>query len=132
MSTLSDREIDQLTSALIGGHRGAGPTRTITLVCRGPNDFDVFEGEAFVNRLTWDEMLGHVATLTHPAIPHERRQRGLFGMQDADRYQRIQDLHRERQARRLAEEVAAVAEASGDTEAAINARSAAWRNQQGI
>ncbi|HXR88823.1 MAG TPA: hypothetical protein VN750_00925 [Steroidobacteraceae bacterium] len=131
MSTLAEREIDQLSSAIVGNHAGAGPIRTLMIVCRGSNDFDVFEGERYVNRLTWDEMLGHVATLTHPAIPHERQARGLFGMQDADRYQRIQEARRERQENRpLAEYVADVKEAAGDAEGAINARAAAWRAEQ--
>lgn len=43
-------------------------TRIITIVCRASNDFDIFEGESYVSRLCWDEMLGSVAELTHPRI----------------------------------------------------------------
>lgn len=97
-------------------------TRTITIVCRGPNDFDVFEGEAFTDRLCWDEMLGQIAELTHPAIGKAR-----YGMTDIDRYQLRQQEHR----RRVAERNAENAEATGDTESAINERAASWRADQG-
>lgn len=42
--------------------------RSITLIVRGPNDFDVFEGERYSERMTWDEMLGQIASLTHALI----------------------------------------------------------------
>lgn len=47
-------------------------TRTITIVVRGPNDFDVHEGEKYTNLLCWDEMLGQIACMTHPAIGQPR------------------------------------------------------------
>lgn len=47
-------------------------TRTITIVMRTGNDFDVFEGERFSGRLCWDEMLGQVASMTHPKINEPR------------------------------------------------------------
>lgn len=95
--------------------------RTITIVCHGPNHFDVFEGEDFCNRLCWDEMLGQIVHLTHPQITGAR-----YGMTDVDRYQ----LYLERNKRRMAEVNAENAEEAGDTEAAIEARAAAWRAEQ--
>lgn len=49
-------------------------TRTITIVCgrNGTGLFAVHEGEAYVTHLTWDEMLGEVAQLTHPKIKSSR------------------------------------------------------------
>lgn len=41
------------------------PLRTITIEIFGPNDFAVTEGERSADRLMWDEMLGHIAQLTH-------------------------------------------------------------------
>lgn len=49
-------------------------TRTITIVMHDGNWFDVFEGEAYVDRLCWDEMLGEIAQLTHPSIGVSRYQ----------------------------------------------------------
>lgn len=46
--------------------------RTITIVAHGHNHFDVFEGETYSDHLTWDEMLGQVAELTHSAINRAR------------------------------------------------------------
>lgn len=42
--------------------------RTITIVCKDGNHFDVHEGERYSDRLCWEEMLGQIATLTHPSI----------------------------------------------------------------
>jgi hypothetical protein len=50
-----------------------GP-RIITIVCHGGNHFDVHEGEAYADRLCWDEMLGQIASMTHPAINNARYQ----------------------------------------------------------
>lgn len=48
-------------------------TRTITIVCgKGHGLFAVHEGEAYVTHLTWDEMLGEIAQLTHPRICESR------------------------------------------------------------
>jgi hypothetical protein len=96
-------------------------TRTITIVCHGSNHFDVFEGEEFCDWLCWDEMLGQVVHLTHPQIKDAR-----YGMTDADRYL----LRKEQHNRRMAEINAENAEEAGDTEAAIEARAAAWRAEQ--
>jgi hypothetical protein len=46
--------------------------RTITIVCHGGNDFDVHEGERYSGRLCWDEMLGQIASITHPEITRPR------------------------------------------------------------
>lgn len=60
------------------------PTRTITIVVHDGNSFDVFEGDRCADRLCWDEMLGQIASMTHPAIskvryaaltPEEREER---------------------------------------------------------
>jgi hypothetical protein len=42
--------------------------RTIVIVARNENTFDVHEGTAFIDRLCWDELLGTVAVLTHPRM----------------------------------------------------------------
>lgn len=58
--------------------------------------YDVFDGERYVDRMNWDEMLGVVARLTHPKLEGERDQ---YGMTDAqgwqDRAERLRK-HRER------------------------------------
>lgn len=43
-------------------------TRTITIIISKDNHFDVIEGSAFVDSLTWDEMLGTIAVTTHPVL----------------------------------------------------------------
>ncbi|HOW49896.1 MAG TPA: hypothetical protein PLB26_19820 [Rubrivivax sp.] len=48
------------------------PTRCITIYFVNGNDFTVQEGEALCDRLCWDEMLGTIAELTHPAIGKAR------------------------------------------------------------
>jgi hypothetical protein len=47
-------------------------TRTITIYCISGSDYTVQEGEALCDRLCWDEMLGTIAELTHPAIGKAR------------------------------------------------------------
>jgi hypothetical protein len=42
--------------------------RTLTVEIHGPNDFDIRYAGGVIDRLTWDEMLGAVAELTHPAV----------------------------------------------------------------
>lgn len=42
--------------------------RTIVIVMRDGNNFDVHEGDRSSGQLCWDEMLGQVASLTHPSI----------------------------------------------------------------
>lgn len=66
-------------------------TRTITIVCRGGNDYDVFEGENYCDRLCWDEMLGTIAELTHPKIGS-----ASYRMVDADQHQAERERHRVR------------------------------------
>lgn len=97
--------------------------RVITVVCRDRNYFDVFEGETFCTQLTWDEMLGQVVHLTHSGI-HSAR----YAMQGVDQFQAALQRHRSALAERDAER----AEDAGDTEAAINARIAAWRQERGV
>lgn len=46
--------------------------RTITIVAHDGNNFDVHEGEQYVAHLTWDEMLGQIAHMTHPEIARPR------------------------------------------------------------
>jgi hypothetical protein len=48
--------------------RDASAPREIRIVVDGGNKFDVFEGERHTDDLTWDEMLGTIAELTHPRI----------------------------------------------------------------
>lgn len=54
------------------------PTRTITIVMKDANHFDVFEGERYCDHLGWDEMLGQIAAMTIPT--KDNRERGLYGM----------------------------------------------------
>ena len=100
------------------------PTRTLMIVCRGPNDFDVHEGERYASRLTWDEMLGQVAELTHSGIKRAR-----YGMYTMEEQMKIHPWMFESAAERAARN-ARLAEGSGDAEAAIEARAAAWRAEQ--
>ncbi len=58
--------------------------RTIVITMRGGNDFDVREGDSYCDRLCWDEMLGHVASMTHPSINAARYQM-LTAEQHAER-----------------------------------------------
>lgn len=46
--------------------------RTITIIVKDGNHFDVHEGELYSDRLCWEEMLGQIATLTHPSISAPR------------------------------------------------------------
>ncbi len=46
--------------------------RTIVIVCHNGNNFDVAENSVGVHGLTWDEMLGQVASMTHPKIAEPR------------------------------------------------------------
>lgn len=50
-----------------------GPiARTVTIEIRSGNNFTVREGERYVDRLCWDEMLGAIAELTHPRVGNAR------------------------------------------------------------
>lgn len=62
----------------------SAPARTITIVMHNGNNFDVFVGQRSSNGLCWDEMLGQIASMTHPEIrkarylmltPEEREER---------------------------------------------------------
>lgn len=46
--------------------------RIVMVVIKGANHFDVHEGESYADHLTWDEMLGCVAELTHPEVDGAR------------------------------------------------------------
>jgi hypothetical protein len=46
----------------------AKPISTITIEVFGPSDFDVRHGGQIADRLNWEELLGQIATLTHPKI----------------------------------------------------------------
>lgn len=48
------------------------PLSTVTIEIYGPNDFDVRHAGRRADRLMWEEMLGHVASLTHPKIAAPR------------------------------------------------------------
>lgn len=72
------------------------PPRIITIVVRGGNDFDVHEGEGFVTKLCWDEMVGQIAQMTHPAIGRPR-----YRMPTAEEHQEEkEDAERHRMIRR--------------------------------
>lgn len=55
--------------------------KTITIECHDKNDFTVREGDRYVDRLCWEEMLGQVAEMTHPMI-----NAGRFGMLTAEEH----------------------------------------------
>lgn len=61
---------DLLSAAHAGAPNGriAPPSRTITIVKLGSNDFTIHEGDRYLNRLTWEEALAVVIELTHPHI----------------------------------------------------------------
>ncbi len=42
--------------------------RTITIEIVDSSDFTVKEGARYADKLTWDEMLGTIAELTHPSL----------------------------------------------------------------
>ncbi len=44
----------------------------ITISIEGPNEFTVKNGERYHSRMTWEEMLGQIAELTHPKIDRPR------------------------------------------------------------
>jgi hypothetical protein len=52
----------------VGADAVTTTTRTITIIVRSSNDFDVHEGERYSGRLCWEELLGQIATMTHPLI----------------------------------------------------------------
>lgn len=49
-----------------------------------PNGFDVHEGEGFSGPLSWDEMLGQIASMTIPS--RATTGNGLFGMKTPDQW----------------------------------------------
>lgn len=51
-------------------NRPAGTTISITT--EGPNEFTVRIGDRYHPKMTWEEMLGQVAELTHPKIDRAR------------------------------------------------------------
>ena len=91
MIPAQDQLADLISDALMGQLSKHETPRVITIVCKGPNRFDIHEGEHFVDRLCWEEMIGHVAVMTCQFVADNQRQRGLFGMTDVDRYQRARD-----------------------------------------
>lgn len=75
--------------------------RTITIEVLERGGFNVREGDKLCDRLGWDEMLGHVATMTLPEGPRFRAGQGIYPMltkterdhQDALRAERIKKLN---------------------------------------
>jgi hypothetical protein len=47
---------------------------TISITAEGPNEFTVRIGERYHDKMSWEEMLGQVAELTHPRIDKARFQ----------------------------------------------------------
>jgi hypothetical protein len=45
---------------------------TITITAEGPNEFTVRIGDRHHPKMSWEEMLGQVAELTHPRIDKAR------------------------------------------------------------
>lgn len=56
-------------------------TQDINIAIDGPNDFTVRIGERYHDKMTWEEMLGQVAELTHPRLDRAR-----FWMLTADEW----------------------------------------------
>lgn len=50
------------------------PKQTITIEVFSGNNFTVRIDDLFADRLCWDEMLGQIASLTHPKIKEVRYQ----------------------------------------------------------
>ena len=48
------------------------PATAITIEVHGANDFTVRIGARYADRMTWEEMLGQIAELTHPRIDRAR------------------------------------------------------------
>jgi hypothetical protein len=76
--------------------------RTIVIVCRESNQFDVHCDTAFMDRLSWDECLGQVAVLTHPKMNVEPRfppyrMSSLDGLREeaSEKTRRLYELERE-------------------------------------
>ncbi len=52
----------------------------------GPNDFTIRIGDRYADKLTWDEMLGQIAELTHPRVD-----RGRYQMLTAEEWAAIKE-----------------------------------------
>lgn len=65
--------------------------REITIEIAGGNNFTVREGDRYVDRLGWDEMIGQVAHLTHPSIGGDRYTM-LTAEQHAERDKRWKEM----------------------------------------
>jgi hypothetical protein len=110
------------------------PPVTISIVCHdgGAGHFDIHVGEHLAQHLSWDEMLGSIAVITHPQLG--RNKAGL--VPGYARLEHVDDLlyakvrWREMCPRADQEVVAGLIEATGNTEAAIEVRAAAWRAEQ--
>lgn len=70
-------------------------TRTITIVISDEHEFCIHEGRAIVDRLCWDEMLGTIATLTHPTMNKAEPRIPPYRMTNIDTlHERERDLRR--------------------------------------
>jgi hypothetical protein len=115
--------------------RGDKPARIITIVAHdsGNGDFDIHVGERLITRLTWDEMLGTIAVITHPQLGNQTSPIPPYA-----RLEHIDDLlyakvrWREMCPRADKEIVAGLIEATGNTEGAIETRAAEWRKENGF
>ena len=69
---MNDEPID--AAALLEGGRlmADNPATAITIEVHGSNDFTVRIGARYADRMTWEEMLGQIAELTHPRIARAR------------------------------------------------------------
>lgn len=47
-------------------------TRTIVIIAYSGNNYDVIEDGRVSDHLAWDEMLGNIASMTHPKINEPR------------------------------------------------------------
>src|SRR5262249_20090393 len=69
---LDESKLAEAVVALLLGQAWGAPQKpavTITIVMRAGNDFDVHVGEAYADRLCWDEMVGQIAALTLTGKP---------------------------------------------------------------
>lgn len=58
--------------ATAGVEMMSNPETTISITAEGPNEFTVRIGERYHAKMTWEEMLGQIAELTHPRIDKAR------------------------------------------------------------
>lgn len=110
--------------------------RIVTIVCHddGRGHFDIHIGEHLVQMLSWDEMLGSIAAITHPQLgpTKEGLVPGYARLEHIDALLFNNPRWREMCPRADKEVVAGLIEATGNVEDAIKTRAAEWRKENGF